>query len=890
MDHFKYKLLIFVLGFVFLFAISGMLVYAQGSNDDGDDTGQEPENPGVKEEQTDAGENGMVVSAHPAASKIGADVLDRGGNATDAAVAMQFALNVSEPMMSGIGGGGFMMHYDEDTEDVSIIDSRERAPDGATPDMFMDKSDIIQSPGQFLLSAIEMNEEGGGQFHIGEVSVDDLDASSDDPVFHEDFEGENGDTWDSEKFDLFERGTTFHMDDDGGQIEFGSPVHGNNSSFGRTTPQMDDIQNGELNVTFRTDDPGDDRRLRFWLRADDYRPGSTFAKNGYGVEVNTDTHEVKLIQSKDSASSYLKTIHYDTATDWQSLKFQVDDDRLKVKLWEDDSEEPEDWDISTEAGSVIPFSERVQMGEAVGVPGTLKGLETALDEWGTLPMDELIEPATKLADEGVEVNWVLADAIENNQEKLERSAAEDVFLPDSEPLEEGDLLVQEDLADTFRIIADEGSDAFYDGEIGDALSDVVQEFGGSMGPEDLHQYDITIDDPVWGDYQGYDVASMPPPSSGGLTVLQLLGMFEEAELSQYNVEAPEKYHNMTEMMHLAYADRNEYMGDPEYVDVPMEGLLDPDYIKDRLDTIDQDEANPDVEPGDPWEYQEGETNQSVEQDDNKIDSETTHFTVMDDEGNMVSYTTTIEQLFGTGIMVPDYGIILNNELTDFDAVPGGSNEVQPNKRPLSSMSPSMVFQDNEPYMTVGSPGGTTIITSVVQTILNSIGYDMDIKDAIEEPRIYSDEYPDIRWEYGIQGDVRYELEEMGHEWEDESTDIGNVNSIVVDQEKGVYQGAADSTREGMAIGIQEPSASYMKQISERFQSEGKYSDDSVARALGIHLEAISHYEDKEEGDKVVKHMESFKELIDDRKENENISEDAHETLEKYADEVIEEWQ
>ncbi|NAP01045.1 gamma-glutamyltransferase, partial [Halomonas sp. MG34] len=482
---------------------------------------------------------------------------------------------------------------------------------------------------------------------------------------------------------------------------------------------MESVEDSELFIRFRTDDPGDDRRLRLWLRADAFRStGSTYARNGYGVEINTDTSELKLIQAKDGQNSTLDTVSFNRTTDWQSLRFRVEDDELKVRQWEESEEEPEEWDIEAIAGTVIPFSERVQSGKSVGVPGTLKGLETALDNWGSIPMEDLIQPSIDMAEQGIPVNWVLANAIASNESKLARTAAGDVFLPGGNPLEEGDTLVQEDLAKTFKLIRDQGSDSLFNGEIGEALAAEVQAFGGSMDTADLSRYDVTEDEPVWGDYQGYDIASMPPPSSGGLTMLQLLKMFEQLDLTQHDVKSPMKYHYMAEAMHLAYADRGAYMGDPEYVEVPREGLLDPDYVAERVATIDPEAANPNVEPGNPWDYQGGEAPEVVTQVDDKVDGETTHFTVADQWGNLVSYTTTIEQVFGSGIMVPGYGIMLNNELTDFDAIPGGANEVQPNKRPLSSMTPSIVLQDGEPYMTVGSPGGATIITSVTQTLVN----------------------------------------------------------------------------------------------------------------------------------------------------------------------------
>lgn len=543
--------------------------------------------------QVDVGKDGMVATAHPLASEIGADVLKKGGNAIDAAVAIQFALNVTEPMMSGIGGGGFMMVYDGKTKDTTIIDSRERAPAGATPDMFLDEN-----------------------------------------------------------------------------------------------------------------------------------------------------------------------------------------------------------------GKAIPFSERSTKGTAVGVPGTLKGLEAALDKWGTRSMKQLITPSIKLAEKGFPIDSVLADAISNYQEKLSRTAAKDVFLPNGEPLKEGDTLIQKDLAKTFKLIRSKGTDAFYEGKLAKALSDTVQNFGGSMTEKDLENYDITIDEPIWGDYQGYQIATTPPPSSGGIFLLQMLKILDDFNLSQYHVRSWEKYQLLAETMHLSYADRASYAGDPEFVNVPLKGLLHPDYIKERQQLINVDQVNKKPKAGDPWKYQEGSANyKQVEQPKDKVEGQTTHFTVADRWGNVVSYTTTIEQLFGTGIMVPDYGVILNNELTDFDAVPGGANEVQPNKRPLSSMTPTILFKDDKPVLTVGSPGGATIISSVLQTILYHIEYGMELKAAVEEPRIYTNSMSSYRYEDGVPEDVLSKLNGMGHKFGKSPVEIGNVQSISIDHENGSFKGVADSSRNGAAIGI-----------------------------------------------------------------------------------------
>lgn len=284
--------------------------------------------------------------------------------------------------------------------------------------------------------------------------------------------------------------------------------------------------------------------------------------------------------------------------------------------------------------------------------------------------------------------------------------------------------------------------------------------------------------------------------------MQMLKMLDSYHLSQYDVKSWQKYHLLAEAMHLSYADRAAYAGDPEFVKVPVKGLLHPDYIKERQSLIGLDHMNKTVKAGDPWKYENGTPNYKVvPQNDNKKTGQTTHFTVADRWGNVVSYTTTIEQVFGTGIMVPGYGFMLNNELTDFDAVPGGANEVQPNKRPLSSMTPTIIFKNNKPYLTVGSPGGPTIITSVLQTILHSLEYKMELKAAVEEPRIYTNNVNNYQYEKGIPADVISELNEKGHAFGQPGDEIGNVQSIFIDSKEGYFKGVADSSRNGAAIGV-----------------------------------------------------------------------------------------
>lgn len=632
-------------------------------------------------DQVDIGKEAMVVTSHPAASKIGKMVLKNGGTAVDAAIAIQFALNVAEPMMSGIGGGGFMMVYDASKDKVSIIDSREKAPSGAKPDMFLD-----------------------------------------------------------------------------------------------------------------------------------------------------------------------------------------------------------------EDGNVIPFPVRSTNGKAVGVPGTLKGLMKAHDKQGTVNLNKLINPAIHLAQDGVKVNWVLADAIKNNQWKMNK-AAKNVFAPNGEPLEDGDLLVQKDLANTLKKVREEGASALYKGEIAEAVASVVQKNGGSMTTEDLKNYDVTVDDPITGTYRGYKIYSMPPPSSGGLILTQMLKLLEGYDLDDYGVRSPEKYHLFTEVMHLAYADRGAFIGDPKFVDVPIEGMLNPEYIEQRREQIHFGEANDAIKPGNPWAYQEGSAKKPiVEQPNDHEIGQTTHFTVADKWGNLVSYTTTIEQAFGTGIMVPGHGFMLNNELTDFDPIPGGSNQVKPNKRPMSSMSPTMIFKDGEPFMTVGTPGGKTIITSVLQTIINVIDYDMSQKDAIEEPRIYSSTYPTIRWEQGVPVEAREQMKEWGHEWRGESSPIGNIQSMRIYQQPKLFVGAADSTRQGRALGLGQINVSDMKSLVQHFSETGEINSDRAAHTLKIHLTAVQRFVKQEKSKKVVKHMNGFQLLLDNQRKNEIISKKASDILNISTNKILKKWQ
>ncbi|PSP56545.1 gamma-glutamyltransferase [Halobacteriales archaeon QS_1_67_19] len=508
-----------------------------------------------------------------------------------------------------------------------------------------------------------------------------------------------------------------------------------------------------------------------------------------------------------------------------------------------------------EDGEPIPFDQRHMSGQAVGVPGTLRAIDVALKRFGSKSLSELIQPAVELAAPGYReatVDRYLADTIAEDVDNF-NDAAREVFAPDGEPLQTGDSLVQPDLAKTLRLIRDEGVSAFYQGEIAEAIAETVQQNGGTMTTNDLAAYNATMDHPDHVEFEDVVVRTMSLPSSGGLTVGQILTIIEEFDLEQFGPRSVERYHTLIETFHRAYADRGEYMGDKQFVDAPWQGLLDEDYTDQRRSEIPLSRASePPWEPGDPWAFQPGEPYRAsplvgvdraemralTEGDVNDLDSEnaerllgllsallavaqvdvqpeaatgaadrgrsiadrgqTTHFTTADSEGNMVSWTSTIEQFFGTKIMVPGYGFMLNNELTDFDATPGGANEVRPNKRPLSSTSPTIVFRDGEPFMTVGSPGGTTIITTVAEIIQNVATFGMSLPEALAEPRIYSDDDPEVFWEADVPRGVREDLSSLGHAVADESFQLGNAQAIMV--RDGEYIGAADFRRDGAVDG------------------------------------------------------------------------------------------
>ena len=586
---------------------------------------------------------GVVTTSEPLAAEIGAQVLEAGGNAIDAAAAVQFALNVIEPQSSGIGGGGFMMIHLAETGETFIVESREKAPASATPDMF--------------------------------------------------------------------------------------------------------------------------------------------------------------------------------------------------------------------AG--VGFSVRSTSGYAVGVPGTLLGVATALNNWGTISLEEALAPAIEIAENGFTVSSRLAGStgssrLQNECDKEPYNVARSVFRPTGnpdtcgEPLQEGDLLVQEDLAKTFRLIAEHGVSAVYDCDnpagIAQAIVDTQMATRstnpggvGGMTCEDLAAYTIEFREPTDGNYRGYTLKSMSPPSSGGLTIVQMLKMLARFPMGDesrgFGFGEFKTLNVMQEAMRLAFSDRSVWMGDSDFFDVPETGLISDEYIALRSNScptedpaqgffcieVGQRIPGPPIPggiiPGDPRPFDDGGIAAlqlaalPVSDEEGK---NTTHFSIVDKWGNIVSYTTTIESAWGTGLMVPEFGFLLNNELTDFNStpqIPGGlgANDVQPGKRPRSSMAPSILFKGATPIAAYGSPGGSSIINTVLQITLNLIDHGMTIQEAVDAPRITLNNPAQVRTtgvEAGFDESVLEDLEDLGYAFSE--TVIGSVQAIVIDMQTGKQYGAADARRIGGVVGLPRP--------------------------------------------------------------------------------------
>lgn len=451
-----------------------------------------------------------------------------------------------------------------------------------------------------------------------------------------------------------------------------------------------------------------------------------------------------------------------------------------------------------ENGNFVP--EKSQIGYlSVGVPGSVAGLLLALEKYGTMSRKEVLNPAIKLAEKGFIVNEGLAHAFKNAFEHFKKfPSTMKYFSKNGEPYKAGDRLVQKDLARVLKLIRDKGRDGFYKGKVADLIAAEMKRGGGLIAHEDLENYQPVIRKPVVGSYRGYEIISVGPPSSGGVCLIELLNILENFDLKKYGFGSSYTIHYLVEAMRRVYADRAEYLGDPDFVQIPLEKLLSKEYAKSLADEIDTFYATP--------------SSKIIRSVSPPVEgSYTTHYSVVDRWGNVVSVTTTINSYFGSMVVVDGAGFFLNNEMDDFNARPGvpnqfgllGSeaNSIQPGKRMLSSMTPTIVLKDKKPFLVLGSPGGSTIITSVLQVILNVIDFEMNIQEAVDAPRVHHQWYPDVVYyeKRGLPLDVLENLEKRGYKLIERAGFQGEVQAILIDGE-GIKYGAADPRGYGLAMG------------------------------------------------------------------------------------------
>ena len=433
---------------------------------------------------------------------------------------------------------------------------------------------------------------------------------------------------------------------------------------------------------------------------------------------------------------------------------------------------------------------------AAGVPGTVAGLCALRDKYGTKPLAELMAPAIKLAEEGFEISLRQQQTMEEAADKFKRFASTRKYFlkADGEVYQEGELLLQKDLAKTLKLISQKGPDGFYKGAVADLIEKDMKANGGLITKEDLANYAVAWREPALGSYRGYEIVSMAPPSSGGVHLVQILNVLENAELKEMGFGSAKTVHLMAEAMRYAFADRSEYLGDPAFAEVPAEQLMAKEYAKNIYDQIvaygQKARPSSEVRPGLPP----------------KEKTQTTHYSVLDWKGNAVAVTYTINDTYGSAAALDGAGFLLNNEMDDFVAKPGvpniyglvggQANAVEPGKRPLSSMTPTIVLKDDKPFLVVGSPGGPRIITSTLQTIINVIDHGMNISQAVYAPRVHMQWLPDeLRVEaFGLSPDTSELLKTMGYNLSVQP-DMGDVNAIMVDQESGLMTASSDPRRE-----------------------------------------------------------------------------------------------
>lgn len=434
-----------------------------------------------------------------------------------------------------------------------------------------------------------------------------------------------------------------------------------------------------------------------------------------------------------------------------------------------------------------------------GVPGSVAGLIYALENYGSLPLRDVIQPAIDLAENGFVLEFRLAKSLEYENEYFNKyPSSKRVFTKDGLPYQEGEILIQKDLAYTLKKIRDFGVDGFYSGEIAQLIVNQIIKDGGYISLEDLKNYKPIEREPVKTNYKGLEVLTMGPPSAGGVSLLQMLNTLENFNFDKQEWGSSFHLHRLVEAMKYAFADRSKYIGDPDFFKVPLNHLLSKQHAYSIFQKIgDEAVASDKILPTD--------LSQIIESE------ETTHYSIIDSYGNAVSTTTTINSGYGSKVVVEGAGFLLNNEMDDFSVKPGvpnqfgltGSeaNKIEPGKRMVSSMTPTILLKDNKPFLIIGSPGGSTIATVVLQVLMNAVDFGMDIQQAIDMPRIHHQWLPDrIDYEkFGLTMDVINSLKQKGHNIGFERS-LGRVEGIIADYNSNIFYGATDPRGFGAAIG------------------------------------------------------------------------------------------
>lgn len=437
-------------------------------------------------------------------------------------------------------------------------------------------------------------------------------------------------------------------------------------------------------------------------------------------------------------------------------------------------------------------------GLAVGVPGTVMGMSLALEKYGTMTLAQVAAPAIKMAQEGISVTPDLAESLAGLKRRMTQwpTTAAIFYKADGSDYQVDDILKQPELAHSLSLIAEKGTKGFYEGETATKLINAVKDAGGIMTLDDLKNYKVVEREPVRGEYRGYEVVSMPPPSSGGVHIIEMLNVLQQFPIDKLGHNTAQTIHLMAETMKHAYADRSEYLGDPDFYKVPVTALTSKDYAQKIASQIAMNKTTPsaEIKPGKLAPYESDQT---------------THFSVVDKWGNAVSNTYTLNFSYGSGLVAKGTGILLNNEMDDFSAKPGvpngyglvggDANSVEGNKRPLSSMSPTIVMKDGKPFLVTGSPGGSRIITTTLQIIMNVIDHGLNIAEASNAARVHHQWLPDeLRVESSLNRDTISLLEAKGHKVKVQSA-MGSTQSIMV-TEQGIF-GASDPRHSGSeAIG------------------------------------------------------------------------------------------